>query len=63
MRDGVHQMRLTEAGAAGDEQRVVARATAASRGEGRSVRQLIRGTDHEVREGVLWVERGGELSA
>src|SRR6185312_15603771 len=56
MRDRVHEVRLAETGAAAQEQRVVARTTFASGRGCRCVRELVRRTDDEVREGVLLVE-------
>src|SRR4051812_22237025 len=49
-------MRLAETDAAVDEQRVVARARIAGRSIGCCVRQLIRRTDDERLEAVLWVQ-------
>ena len=56
VRDGVHEVRLAEAGAAADEERVVAAAAAARRRDRRRVRELVRRADDEVRERVLRVE-------
>ena len=56
VRDGVHEVRLAEAGAAADEERVVPRAAAAGRGDRGRVRELVRRTDDEVPEGVLRVQ-------
>ena len=56
--DGVHEVRLAEAGAAADEERVVAAPAAARRGDGRGVGELVRGAHDEVREGVLRVHPG-----
>ena len=54
--DGVHQVRLAEAGAAADEERVVAAPAAARGRDGRGVGELVRGADDEAREGVLGVD-------
>ena len=56
MRDGVNQVRLAEARAAADEERVVAAPAAARRRDRRGVGELVRRADDEVRERVLRVE-------
>ena len=60
----VHEVGLAEAGAAADEERVVApRAAAAGRRDRRGVRELVRRADHERGEVVLGVDVLGHDAA
>ena len=56
--DGVHLVGLAQADAAVDEQRIVGRAGLLRHGEGRRIGKAVAGSDHEVLEAVLRVQRG-----
>jgi len=53
MRDGMHEVRLAETGAAANEERIVTATAPARCRDGGRVRELIGGTHHEIGEGVL----------
>ena len=56
MGDGVDEVRLAEPGAAAQKEWVVTWSAATCRTDGRGMGELVRGTNNEVREGVLRIE-------
>ncbi len=61
VRDGMHQMRLAEAGTPRNEKRVVASASSVGHGSRSGIGKLIRWSNNEVVKGEFGVQRLPQL--